>query len=84
VNVKLPPASVIVVPRDVEPSNTSTVEFGSAVPEIVGIGFVVEELFVGTVITGAAGGIVSTIIFIAGVEAGLVLPAGSVAVAVIG
>ena len=82
--MKLPPASVIVVPREVEPSNTSTVEFGSAVPEIDGVGLVVEELLVGTVIIGAAGGMVSTIILIAGVEAGLVFPAASVAVAVIG
>lgn len=82
--MKLPLPFAIVVPRDVVPSNISTVEFGSAVPEIGGVGFVVEELLIGSVITGAPGATVSMIIFTAGEEAGLVFPAASVAVAVIG
>ena len=61
-------------------SNTSTVEFASAVPEISVI-VVLRKPACGSVMTGASGAVRSTTTTTAS-EAGPVLPASSVAVAV--
>ena len=54
-------ASAVVVPRLVVPRNTSTLDPFSAVPVIVGLGFVIVEPSAGAVITGAAGLVTSTV-----------------------
>ena len=78
------PATVVVPEQMVFPfeSLTVTVENGSAVPEIVGRLLVVNELFGGPEITGAGGGVVFTV-NVTVVDAGPVLPARSVARALI-
>lgn len=58
-NDQFPFWSAIVVPIGAPPSRIVTVEFGSAVPEIVGVLSFVAELFVGEVITGALGAVES-------------------------
>jgi hypothetical protein len=78
---QLPLESVEVVQSVVAPSFTVTVLPGSAVPAMVGVGLAVVLPSAGDVTTGAAGAVLSTVKFL-GVLTGLVLPAGSVAVAV--
>ena len=80
VSDQAPVLSAVVVPRSVEPSNTWTVASFSAVPVIVVIS-VLRVPASGSVMTGAAGGIVSTVTSIAD-DAGPGLPAVSVALAV--
>ena len=77
---KAPLPSAVVVPREVLPLKTSTVLFASAVPVIVGV---VSLVVVAAVVNddGALGAVVSTVIDNAE-EAEDVLPAASVAVAV--
>jgi hypothetical protein len=76
--LQVPPPPVVVVPRDVAPSKTSTVALGSAVPESVMLPVLFVLPSAGLVIAGAAGGVTSTVqVRTAGV--GSVLPAGSVA-----
>ncbi len=77
---KAPLPSAVVVPREVLPLKTSTVLFASAVPVIVGVELLVV---VAAVVNddGALGAVVSTVIDNAE-EAEDVLPAASVAVAV--
>ena len=79
VNVHLPVASAVVLPNKVVPSKTLTLVFASAVPAIAGV-FLFVAAF--SVIDGAAGGVVSTT-NASTAEAPLVLPAVSLAVAVI-
>ena len=81
VQLQLPLASATAVQRVIPPSFTVTVALGSAVPVIVGVLSLVLKFSVGVTTTGAAGATVSTVIVL-GALAGLVLPAGSVAVAV--
>ena len=77
---KAPLPSAVVVPREVLPLKTSTVLFISAEPVIVGV---VSLVVVAAVVNddGALGAVVSTVIDNAE-EAEDVLPAASVAVAV--
>ena len=77
---KAPLPSAVVVPREVLPLKTSTVLFASAEPVIVGV---VSLVVVAAVVNddGALGAVVSTVIDNAE-EAEDVLPAASVAVAV--
>jgi hypothetical protein len=81
VNVQSPEPSAVVVPATVPSIVTVTVEFGSAVPVIAGVGSFVDEPAAGAVITGAAGAAVSTV-NVSGADAGDTLPTPSVAVAV--
>ncbi len=81
VQLQLPLASAIAVQSVVAPSFTVTVLPASAVPVIVGVLSLVLKVSVGVITTGAAGATVSTVTA-TGVLAGLVLPAGSVAVGV--
>ena len=75
---KAPLLSAVAVPKEEEPLNRVTVEFGSAVPEIVGV-----ELFVkGEETINGASGAVASIVIDKAEEAEEVLPAASVAVAV--
>ena len=78
VNDQLPAPSAIVVPIDPASMNTSIDAFASAVPVIVGVAVITVSPSVGDVITGAAGGVVSTVKFTA-VDNGPVLPTPSVA-----
>ena len=71
--------SAVAVPNEEEPLQRVTVEFGSAVPEIVGVELLVDEDVDKEV--GAAGTVASIVIDKAE-EAEEVLPAASVAVAV--
>ena len=74
-----PLLSAVAVPNEEEPLKRVTVEFGSAVPEIVGVEFLAAEEVDKEV--GAAGTVASIVIDKAE-EAEEVLPAASVAVAV--
>ena len=74
-----PLLSAVAVPKEEEPLKSVTVEFASAVPEIVGVESLVDEDVDKDV--GASGAVVSTVIDKAE-EAEEVLPAESVAVAV--
>ena len=75
--VKLPSASAVAIPREVSPLNNSTVLPASAVPTIVGVLMLVNNVSV--VITGASGAVVS-IVKSSAVEADEVFPAASVAI----
>ena len=76
--LQVPPAVADVAPREVEPSKTSTRIKGSAVPESVTLLVPNAAPLAGAVITGAAGGVTSTVhVRVAGVWS--VLPATSVA-----
>ena len=71
--------SAVVAPRDVSPLNSSTVLPASAVPMMIGV---VSLVVVSVVVNvGAAGAVVSTVIFNA-LDAEEVFPAASVAVTV--
>ena len=81
----MPCGVAVVVPREEDPSNTWTVEDASAVPENVGVVSVVLEPDAGDVMDGASGAVVSggvIIVIVTAAEASDVLPAASVAVAV--
>ena len=73
-------ASAVVVQTTVLPSITVTVLPASAVPLMIGSPLVVLPL-AGLLMTGAAGAVRSTVMSI-GAEAGELLPAGSLALAV--
>ena len=75
VNVQLPEASVVAVPKGVVPCKMLTVLFGSAVPAIAPL-VLPEVVMVGTV------GAVPSIVRLTGLEAPEILPAASLAVAV--
>ena len=64
----MPSASAVSVPREVLPLNKVTVVPASAVPSIVGVLTLVNAVVV--VITGASGGVVSIVMFIASEIAG--------------
>jgi hypothetical protein len=76
--VHTPAPLAVVVPREVAPSKTSTVEFASAVPESVTAALLWKLLSAGAVIAGGAGAVASTV---NGLEAGVAsgLPVGSIA-----
>ncbi len=74
-----PLLSAVAVPKEEEPLKRVTVEFASAVPEIVGVESLVDEDVDKDV--GASGAVVSTVIDRAE-ETEEVLPAASAAVAV--
>ena len=74
-----PLLSAVAVPKEEEPLKRVTVEFASAVPEIVGVVSLAAEEFDKDV--GASGAVVSTVIDKAE-DAEDVFPAESVAVAV--
>src|SRR5204862_302436 len=76
-----PPPFAVAVQKVVPPCLTATVALTSAVPEIVGVALFVKLPPAGAVITGAAGGVVSTE-NVAPVESGPILPAASIARAV--
>ena len=79
-NVNAPKLSAVTVPKDVSPLNSSTTELASAVPTMLtGEDENVVNVFV---ITGAAGAVVSSVMTTAGVDAGDLLFAASVALAV--
>jgi hypothetical protein len=82
VNVHAPEPFAVVVPREFAASNTSTVEFASAVPEKVGVESFTIAPSVGEVMLGAAGAVASIVKAMA-TDAALVLVAASVALAVI-
>ena len=78
-NVNAPKLSAVTVPKDVSPLNSSTTELASAVPTMLtGEDATVAVEFV---ITGAAGAVVSSVMT-TGVDAGDLLFAASVALAV--
>ena len=74
-----PSLSAVAVPKEEEPLKRVTVEFASAVPEIVGVESLVKEE---EIIVGAAAGAVASIVMERAEEAEEVLPAESVAFAV--
>ena len=79
-NVNAPKLSAVTVPKDVSPLNSSTTELASAVPTMLtGEDVTVPVEFV---IAGAAGAVVSSVMTTGGVDAGDLLFAASVAVAV--
>src|SRR5690606_9164274 len=82
VNVQSPFPSAMVVPCESPSLNTSTVLFASAVPLIVGVpsAFTVPSL--GFVMLGT-GGAVGSVVIVVTTDSTLVLPAASVAFAVI-
>jgi hypothetical protein len=80
--LQLPPLVTTAVHRVVPPSKTVTVAPGSPEPAMVGVLSFVTEPDAGAVINGAVGAVVSTV-NVSGADAGDVLPAASVAVAVI-
>ena len=80
VRLQLPVALVVAVPSTLPSSVTVTVLSGSAVPEMTGRLLPSTESFTGVVITGAAGGVVSTVKRFV-LERSLVLPRTLVAVA---
>ena len=75
-----PLLSAVAVPKEEEPLNRVTVEFASAVPEIVGVESFVKDEDVDKDV-GASGAVASTVMERAE-EAEEVLPAASVAFAV--
>src|SRR5687768_1582642 len=81
VRVQAPELSAVVVPSEVVPSNTCTVASSSEVPDISVIAVFCNPS-TGSVMTGASGGMVSTVTTTAGDDAGPGLPAVSVALAV--
>ena len=79
-NVNAPKLSAVAVPKDVSPLNSSTTELASAVPTMLtGEDATVAVAFV---IAGAAGAVVSSVMTTGGVDAGDLLFAASVALAV--
>ena len=74
-----PLLSAVAVPKEEEPLKRVTVEFASAVPEIVGVESLVKEE---EIIVGAAAGAVASTVMERAEEAEEVLPAASVAFAV--
>ena len=81
VQLQLPFASAVAVQIVVLPSLTATLLFASAVPLIVGLVLFVTVPETGLVSSGADGGVWS-IVKVTAADAGLALPAGSVATAV--
>jgi hypothetical protein len=78
-HVQAPPELAVTVQIVVAPSVTVTVEFASAVPDGVCAATLMDELFAGTLMTGAAGAVVSMVKV--SVAADEMLPAASLAVA---
>ena len=74
-----PSDPAVAVPRDLLPLNSSTILSASAVPSIVGVVILVNEVVV--VITGASGAVVSIVMF-SSVDGTEIFPAASVAVTV--
>src|SRR5690606_26111236 len=81
VKVQSPLPSAVVVPCESPSLNSSTVLSASAVPLIVGVASLLTFPSLGLVILGALGAVVSILIVVAN-ESALVLPAASVALAV--
>ena len=71
VTVKVPSGPTIAVPMTVPSTETVTVEPGSPVPVMVGVGSVVWLPFAGPTRTGEAGGLVSTVKVVGGLSSEL-------------
>ena len=82
VKLQLPELLAVVVPNELAPSKTVTVLLASAVPLMVGLLLLVLLPLVGLLMLGALGAAVSTVMLTA-LEALEVLPAASLALAVI-
>src|SRR5690606_27537134 len=81
-NVQSPFSSAIVVPCESPSLNTSTVLSASAVPLIVGVASALTVPSLGLAMLGALGAVASIVIVVT-TDSTLVLPAASVALAVI-